>query len=367
MKNAIIEPNFIDSHKNGNIPNNAGFILLFMYIIFKKCVRKNLCVIKYRTIVRMATECEMWADFDAAMNHIKPKEPEPEFQTINHYICKCGSEKIYAPGALPFCTNCGITDSLYIDDAPEWTNGVSESGVCSETSRAGDLALDSDLYSSTWGTGTVIKATWNSSYSMKRMSRINFYQSMNSKDHRLFHSYSKIDQVASSKLQLSDEVIKAAKTMYKKFSEGDVLTRGGNRQGIMANCIYYACKATNNPRTVDEIADAYGIDRKFISRMEDSFTDVVKPQETETCASASISHRMLNDFPGVIGKDRMKVHRACVKLSECSKLMSKHPKTIAATAIVVVLGFTRAEVCKATGVSNSTIGKLENVVRDYLS
>jgi transcription initiation factor TFIIB len=203
---------------------------------------------------------------------------------------------------------------------------------------------------------------------MKRMSRINFYQSMSSKDRRLYHSYSKIDHVASQKLGLTDEIIKAAKVMYKKFSESDVLTRGGNRQGIMANCIYYGCKLYGIPRTIDEISDAYGVDRKFMSRMESVFIDVINPKEdTSTCASASLSHRMLNDFGDISGKDRMRVHKACEKLVDCSKLMSKHPKTVAATAIMVVLGRTRADVCKTTGVSTSTIGKLESIVRDYIA
>lgn len=313
----------------------------------------------------MATDDEMWADFEDAMQHLNPKKEE-KIETINYFMCKCGTEKCYNPGQLPFCTNCGIIDSSYIDHAAEWTNGVSENGVGSDNSRAGDLAVDHGLYSTAWGTGTVIKAGWKSSYSMKRMARINFYQSMNSKDRRLYHSYSAIDKVASQKLELSDDVIRTAKVMYKKFSEGDVLTRGGNRQGIMANCIYYACKTSHNPRTIDEISDAYGIDRKFMSRMEEVFLDVVKPDESQTCASASLSHRMLNDFPDVQRKDRMKVHTTCVKLSECSKLMSKHPKTIAATVIMITLEMSRADVCRCTGVSASTIGKLEKIVRDYI-
>jgi len=314
----------------------------------------------------MASDGDIWADFDAAMEYIKPEESE-DIETYNQYTCKCGGNKIYNHGELPFCTSCGLTDSFCIDDAPEWTNGVSESGESTDHSRAGNLALDGDLYSSSWGVGTVINAKWNSSYAMRRMARINFYQSMNSKDRRLFHSYSTIDKVASSVLTLPDDVIRNAKVMYKKFSEGDVLTRGGNRQGIMANCIYYACKAGGVPRTIDEIANAYEIDRKFISRMEDSFLDVVQPSETETCASASISHRLLNEFQNITGKDRMKVHRACAKLANCSKLMSKHPKTIAAAAIMVELGLSRSDVAKQTGVSTSTLNKLESIVRDYIA
>jgi transcription initiation factor TFIIIB Brf1 subunit/transcription initiation factor TFIIB len=314
----------------------------------------------------MDADMEMWDDFDVAMCHINVGKDE-SIKTEHHYMCVCGGARIHDPGKIPVCTSCGRVDNVYIDNAPEWTNGVSEGGVGTDNSRAGDLALDGDLYSAAWGTGTVIKAGWKSSYSMKRMSRINFYQSMNPKDRRLFHSYATIDKIASTKLELSSDVTKAAKVMYKKFSEGGVLTRGGNRQGIMANCIYYACKLTNNPRTIDEVANAYDIDRRFMSRMESSFLDVVKPQENETCASASLSHRLLNEFSDVNGRDRMKVNNMCIKVSNCSQLMSKHPKTIAATVIMIVLERPKSEVCKMTGVSSSTISKLENIVREYIA
>ena len=275
-------------------------------------------------------------------------------------------EKVPGWDKIPVCTRCGRIDNSYIDTAPEWINSVSEEGRSSDNSRAGDLAVDGDLYSCEWGRSTVIKTMWHNSYKMKRMARINFYQSMNPKDRRLYHSYTAIETIASQKLQLPTTIIKDAKVMYKKFSEGDVLTRGKNRHGIMANCIYFACKLAKIPRTIDEISEAYGVDRKYMSRMEETFLDTlgIRIQE-ETCASACIAQRMLNSF-GVERTKRMDVVRACQKLSECSKLMSKHPKTIAAAAIIVILELPKNDVCKICQVSLATVSKLESIVRDYI-
>lgn len=74
---------------------------------------------------------------------------------------------------------------------------------------------------------------------------------------------------------------------------------------------------------------------------------------------------MLNEFQ-IERANRMAVVKACHKLSECSKLMSKQPKTIAATAIIVILEMPRNVVCKTCQVSIATVSKLENIVRDYL-
>ena len=311
---------------------------------------------------------EIWQDFNDSCHSITPLKEEVRSIT-DIYECKCGGRKHIAPGALPVCTSCGRVDSLYIDETPEWTNGISEDGKGTDNSRSGDAQIDADLFSGSWGMGTVIRAKWGDTYKMRRMARINFYQSMNSKDRRMYHSYSIIDKVANQKLELSDAVVRTAKVMYKKFADGDVLTRGNNRQGIMGNCIYYACRQEGCPRTIDEVADAYNIDRKFISKMESIFLDVVKPVDENEHAMtpiASIARRLLNSYD-IDGKMRIQVTRICDKLNDCSKLMGKHPKTIAATVIMIKLNLSRGQISTSTGVSCSSIGKLEKIVRDYVS
>ena len=307
----------------------------------------------------------IWAEFDDYRNSVKPESPRSTLNDI--YTCRCGGQKCIQAGELPVCTSCGLTDSLYIDETPEWTNGVSEDGVGKDMSRAGDLGVDRDLYSDSWGRGTVIKARWTDKPQLRRMARINFYQAMNSRDRRLHKAYVQIDQ---NFLDLPTSVMKRAKQMYREFVEGPQLTRGKNRQGILANCIYSACREEKIPRTLDEVANAYGIDRKYMSRMDDVFNEVVNVKVDQEVAPegeiASVAHRLMNPFQ-IPGKQRMQVRRACEKLDDCSKLMGRHPKTVAATALMVVMGFPKSEVVDKTGVSASSIGKLEQIVRDYLT
>ena len=44
--------------------------------------------------------------------------------------------------------------------------------------------------------------------------------------------------------------------MYKKLAETRI-SRGSNRKGIIASCIYKACKIKNVPRSAKEIADIF--------------------------------------------------------------------------------------------------------------
>tara|TARA_B110000285_G_scaffold225824_1_gene284616 strand:+ start:7739 stop:8686 length:948 start_codon:yes stop_codon:yes gene_type:complete len=307
---------------------------------------------------------EIWAEFEESKKQFTTVST-PKNESTDIYACKCGGQKCFQHGELPVCTSCGLTDSLYIDDTPEWTNGVSEDGKSTDMSRAGNLGVDHDLYSDTWGRGTVIRARWTDKPEMRRMARINFYQAMNSKDRRLHKAYVRIDQ---NYLELPSTVMKRAKQFYKEFVEGPHLTRGKNREGIMAICVYSACKEAKIPRTIDEVANAYGIDRKYMSRMDDLFREVVEIERdvVQDGEAGAVAHRLMIPFQ-LPGKQRMQVVKACNKLEECSKLMSRHPKTIAAAALMVVMDIPKAEIVAKTGVSASSISKLEHIVRDYLT
>lgn len=312
----------------------------------------------------MEEYADIWADFEEYQKiTLRPPSPQSTLQDI--YTCRCGGQKCFQPGDLPVCTSCGLTDSLYIDETPEWTNGVSEDGTSKDMSRAGADGVDRDLYSDSWGRGTVIKARWKDKPQVRRMARINFYQAMNSKDRRLHKVYSRIDQ---NYLELPETVMKRAKQLYKEFVEGPHLTRGKNREAIMANCVYAACREAKIPRTLDEVANAYQVDRKYMTRMDDVFREVVDTNDevAQDGEVASVAHRLMIPFQ-LPGKQRMQVVKACNKLDECSKLMSRQPPTVAATAIMVVLGISRADVVTKTGVSASSISKLEQIVRDYLA
>lgn len=305
---------------------------------------------------------DIWADFEASREQDAKNSPTTP---LDVYSCPCGGHKCFQAGELPVCTSCGLTDSLYIDDAPEWTNGVREDGTSKDMSRAGNLNVDHDLYSDSWGRGTVIRARWTDKPQMRRMARINFYQAMNSKDRRLHKAYTHIDQ---NYLELPDTVMKRAKQLYRQFVEGPHLTRGRNRQAIMANCVYASCREAKIPRTLDEVANAYQVDRRYMTRVDDMFREVTQPnvEVAPEGEVASVAHRMMTPFQ-LSGKVRMSVVKACNKLEDCSKLMGRHPKTVASTVLVVVLDLPRSDVSTKTGVSASSISKLENIVRDYLA
>ena len=320
----------------------------------------------------MCDYADIWADFEASL----PKPTTIHVFHSDEFVCKCGGVKVFNSENLPTCTSCGIVDSVYVDQSPEWTSGVSEGGVSSDPSRCGNMAADLDLFSAAWGTGTVINTYRSSSYAMKRMARINFHASMNHKDRALFHAYQSIERAANV-LELPSTIIKKAKVLYKKFNN-ETLTRGAVRTGIKANCVLFACKIDKFPRTTKEIADAFSIPTKDISRTSNMMTDSIMSGPASSGGPAVISKitrpadvvgRLLNEFGAIDGRTRMKCIKFCKSLETCIQLMSKTPNSIASAVILHILGekTNRSEVCKKCNISAPTLVKMENIVKQHIS
>lgn len=307
----------------------------------------------------------LWADLEAVSALTQP----PVHNVINNrYYCHCGGIKCINQDGIPTCTTCGIVDSLFIDDSPEWSSGVTEDGTTNDSSRCG-MAQDTELFSQAWGVGSVMKTNSSSSYKLKKIAKINFHQSMNHKDRSLFHAYKDIDDAAKTRLSIPDNVLRDAKVMYKKISE-TTLTRGAVRLGIKANCVFYACKLNNIPRTTKEISDAFGIPSRDMSRTSDIFKQIITGKEETTVITRPqhVIQRMINEIK--VGEDKRRLRMKALKLSEqlenCVALMGKTPNSIAAVVIYKIFGISKHDVVNYCNISMPTLNKIEIIVNRYL-
>ena len=202
------------------------------------------------------------------------------------------------------------------------------------------------------------------------MARINQHSSMNHKDRALFHAYDGLDRIGKTVLNLPDNVMYAAKIKYRAFNEA-VLTRGAVRNGIKANCIFQACREFGVARTTQEIADAFAIPARDLSRTFDIYQEQVPETEVHVTCAADLVPRFFNEISCVPsehkGRIKMRVVRMCNDLNDCVELMGRTPKAIACAVIFIVLtkaGYTpnRAEICRVCDVSVPTLGKLESII-----
>lgn len=302
----------------------------------------------------------IWSDVDKLL-----KKPIL-IKSVNKNLCKnCDVIKIFNREGIPTCPSCGLVDSQYIDEAPEWTSGISDDGKVTDNSRCGNPDANPELFSDSWGKGSIIVTKNMSSYKDKRMAKINFHQSMNHKDRSLFHAYKDIDEAC---ILLPDSVLKDAKMMYKKFNDKK-LTRGAVRTGIKANCVLFACRMSKIPRTTKEIADMFSIQSKDISRTSQMFKTVMlgKTTNSYTTLPHDVMQRLLNAYD-VSREERLKCNNMCSKLESCSDLMSKTPNSVASVIIYMVLKnrVSKNDICEKCSISIPTINKIENIIKKYL-
>ena len=195
---------------------------------------------------------------------------------------------------------------------------------------------------------------------------------MNHKDLSLFHAYQDTELAALTNLNLSANVIRDAKVLYKKFNE-EKLTRGAVRTGVKANCVYMSCKVNGVPRTIKEICDAFGIPTKDLSRTSFLFQEVF----TETRAAPTVTKpcdilpRLLNQFEMDFEekkKIRIKCSRLAKEIEPCVELMGKTPNSIASVVILLSIGdlFSKKEICEKCSISVPTMNKIEIIVKEFL-
>ena len=344
----------------------------------KRCffhVNKTRC---WRNQIKMLSIDELFSIAEGC----RPKNTEPQQLIWTEYRCRfcpddgtmvkhgdqwfTNGSRIMNEDNLPTCVTCGISDESFISDEPEWNGGANEEG--SDPSRVG-APVNTTLFSASWGSGTIMSVQASGTYANKRLARINFHTSMNHKDRALHHAYEDLDRIGRTVLNLPDSVMLQAKIMYRKFSES-VLTRGAIRNGIKANCILRACQDAHVARTTQEIADAFKIPSRDISRTADLFRETIPTVQTTTITKSSdLVARIFNQV--VVpeesrGRIRQKTIRICEQVESHPSLMGKTPKGVAAAVLYHILaeyGTTRESIASMCEVSLPTLVKLENLMK----
>lgn len=133
-----------------------------------------------------------------------------------------------------------------------------------------------------------------------------------------------------TKLGIPDNVVEQAAYIYRKAANAK-LTRGRTMSSLVAAALYAACRETNTPRTLDDIAEAGNIERRILSR--DLRTLIQKfDLRLEQYDTASFIVKISNNL-----NLREKTKRDAVvifKRSEEEKITSgKHPVALAAASL----------------------------------
>jgi len=150
------------------------------------------------------------------------------------------------------CKVCSNTISNICDNA-EWRYYGVNDNKTSDPTRCG-MPINTLLPESSVGSSVSFK---NNSKSMSQIRRYQQWNGMPYKERSLYKVFNEITTVCRDN-NIPVIIINEAKSLYNIISKTKI-SRGSNRVGIIAACVYFACKECNVPRSSKEIADIFKI------------------------------------------------------------------------------------------------------------
>ena len=208
---------------------------------------------------------KLWEAYDEEKNVLKlDKHPaESESVRIDNDVCfKCQSAYILNEDGFPTCSNseCGIMNCNILDYSPEWRFFSSDDRHANDPTRCGnpiDPLLEQSSYACKVLCGSV------ASNEMKNIRKWTKWQSMPPQEKALYDEFQIITIMAQNG-GIPKIIIDYAKTIYKDFYEQQTF-RGMNRGATRAGSIWLACWKNGCPRTANEIAEIFKIDKNSAS------------------------------------------------------------------------------------------------------
>lgn len=290
---------------------------------------------------------------------------------------ECGSTQLvrdYERGEL-ICKNCGLViDESYIDQGPEWRAFDSEQ--TESRARTGspmtytihDKGLSTDI---SWKN----KDSFGKSIPTRnraQLYRLRKWQKRikvsNAAERNLSQALQELERM-SSNLSIPQDVRETAAVIYRKAVKQNMI-RGRSIEGVVAGSIYAACRITNVPRTLDEIASVTRVKKKEIGRTYRIMSRYLKlnimPSKPEDYVNRFCSKLKLS-------MEARKKATEILKMAEDNDLTSgKGPTGVAAAAIYIAALMsqerrTQRSVADVAGVTEVTIRNRYKEITEKLS
>lgn len=268
-------------------------------------------------------------------------------------FCK-GTDIILEDGNF-FCKSCNCITNRFIDANAEWRYYGAEDSKSSDPTRCGmpmnDLLPGSCL-------GSIISNKMNESYDMRLIRKYHMWNSMSYRERTLYNVFDNIATNAANN-GISTSIIEEAKVLYKKISESKI-TRGDNRNGLIASSIYMSCKSNKVPRSTKEIARIFNIKITTMTKGCKKFQDIMKMNLESTRAEDFIQR-----FASKLSLT-MEVRDLCkyivMKADEQNVVSENTPPSIAAGSIYLCivlcgLNISKKDLSTACGISQVTLTK----------
>ncbi|OYT50746.1 transcription initiation factor IIB, partial [Candidatus Bathyarchaeota archaeon ex4484_135] len=273
------------------------------------------------------------------------------------------------------CTNCGLViETDLMDQGPEWRAFDSEE-------RSDRVRVGAPITFTIHDKGLTTVIDWRDKAvrgdevppdkraQIRRMRKLhNRIRIYDAQERNLSHALSELTRIAD-KLGIPKNVVETAAVIYRKaVSKG--LVRGRSIQSMTAATLYIACRTCGFVRTLDEIAEASGTNKKEIGRsfrfLVNETKMYVPPLTPKDYATRLLSRlRMKGDAEDI-------AYRTLELASQLRLTSGRGPMGIAAAAVYVASVLTgerktQREIAELARVTEVTIrNRYKSIVKNML-
>jgi transcription initiation factor TFIIIB Brf1 subunit/transcription initiation factor TFIIB len=279
-------------------------------------------------------------------------------------ICDvCKSKSMIIEDGQNVCTQCCSVMGRVIESTAEWRYYGAEDSRDEDPTRCG-LPTNNLLPKSSLG--SMIGGRRGES---KDIRRIRMYQMWNSMPYWERSLYNVFEQLAANTVNhgIPSKVLDDAKVLYKKASEKKI-SRGENKEGLIASCIYFACLLNKVPRSPKEVSRMFNIDLNVLTKGNARFQSLlqinVESSEAEDFI-ARFGSKLNMDYADV-----QKCKELAQRLDELEIVSENSPTSVAAGTLYYYcmakeIDYNKKQIADICEVSEVTITKCYKRLAKY--
>jgi len=299
----------------------------------------------------------------------------------NHKCKLCSSSLIIMDDGFPTCSNpsCGVMNRDILDYSPEWRFYGADDKNANDPTRCGN-PINPLLVESSFGCKLICSS--RSSYEMRRIRQWVEWTAMPHKEKSMYEEFQFISVMARNsgipKIFIDDAMV-----IHKDISSQKMF-RGLNRDGIKSASIYISCRLNGSPRTPQEIATIFHLDKDSASKgcsmavniLNNIYRNNEPTQKSELCnTKPSLFIERFCSKLNINAELTMLSKFIAKKIEENDIICDNTPHSIAAGIIYFInvhghLNLSKTQIKHICGVSEVTIGKcfkkLEAIKEQFL-
>lgn len=216
-------------------------------------------------------ECESNASCMTSLSDIQSFELDMEDNELGMLTCSdCKTYTLIYKDGQYICTKCGVMQQRYLSHEAEYRCYAEGNGTRGTNPERVGMPTNSLLPESSLG--TLIGHRAGEHQNIKRMIQYNTWHQMPYKERSLHKIFMKITS-RCNRFGLPQIIIGRAMELYSIIKDV-VMSRGVNRDALIAASTFFSCKDQGVPRSQKEIAEIYDISPRDMNRGIQHFREI---------------------------------------------------------------------------------------------